>query len=55
MPKVRRADLPRALLNHLFDRIRERSTGAEQLGLLAEWPEARQKFLTDDGSSDSRG
>jgi len=37
MPKVRRAQVPRALLNHLLDRIREREISAEQLGLLADW------------------
>jgi hypothetical protein len=37
LPKVRRANLPPALLQHLFDRIFERSIGPEQLGLLAEW------------------
>ena len=37
MPKVRRAHLPRALLNHLLDRIRDREISAEQLGFLADW------------------
>ena len=37
MPKVRRAHLPRALFNHLLDRIRERAIDADQLGLLADW------------------
>ena len=37
MPKVRRRDVPRAVLDHLLDRIREREIPAEQLGLLAEW------------------
>jgi len=37
MPKVRRANLPRALFEHLLDRIQERSVSADQLGLLAEW------------------
>ena len=37
MPKIRRANLPPALLQHLLDRIRERSIGEEQIGLLADW------------------
>lgn len=37
MPKVRRRDVPRAVLVHLLDRIREREIRPEQLGLLAEW------------------
>jgi len=37
MPKVRRENLPRPLLDHLLERIREREISAEQLGFLAEW------------------
>jgi hypothetical protein len=37
MPKVRRSNLPPALLNHLLDRIARRNISADQLGLLAEW------------------
>ncbi len=37
MPRVRRHSLPPALLNHLLDRIQQRSITANQLGLLAEW------------------
>lgn len=40
MPKIRRHDLPPALLNHLLDRIRSREISAEQLGLLADWLDA---------------
>ncbi len=40
MPKVRRAHLPRPLLDHLLERIRQREISAEQLGLLAEWLDA---------------
>jgi len=40
MPKVRRRNLPPALLNHLLDRIAKRSIAADQLGLLAEWLDA---------------
>jgi hypothetical protein len=41
MPKVRRANLPAALLQHLLDRIQERSISADQLGLLAAWLDTR--------------
>jgi hypothetical protein len=37
MPKVRRENLPPALLRHLLDRIQDRSISASQLGLLAQW------------------
>ena len=37
MPKVRRGNLPPALLNHLLDRIRSRHIASDQLGLLADW------------------
>jgi hypothetical protein len=37
MPKVRRQNLPPAVLRHLLDRIRERSIPADQLALLAAW------------------
>src|SRR5438477_2659387 len=37
MPKIRRHNLPPALLNHLVDRIRSREISADQLGLLADW------------------
>ena len=37
MPKVRRQNLPPALLQHLLDRIQQRSIPASQLGLLAAW------------------
>ena len=37
MPKVRRHDIPRPLLIHLLDRIKEREIPADQLGLLADW------------------
>ncbi len=37
MPKVRRHNVPRPVLDHLLDRIRDREISAEQLGLLAEW------------------
>ena len=47
MPKIRRQNLPPALLQHLLDRIRSREISADQLGLFAEWldtePEVSQE------------
>ena len=37
MPKIRRANVPPALLQHLLDRISDRNVSADQLGLLATW------------------
>jgi hypothetical protein len=37
MPRIRRQNLPPALLQHLLDRIRDRRISADQLGLLADW------------------
>jgi hypothetical protein len=37
MPKIRRQNLPPALLNHLLDRIAERQISADQLGVFADW------------------
>jgi hypothetical protein len=37
MPKIRRQNLPPALLNHLLDRIKTRQISADQLGALADW------------------
>lgn len=37
MPKVRRSNLPRAVLFHLLDRMREREIPRSQLGLFSEW------------------
>jgi len=46
MPKIRRQNLPPALLNHLLDRITEREISFNQLGLFADWlvtdPEVRE-------------
>lgn len=36
MPKVRRQNVPSALLQHLLDRIQQRNIFADQLGLLAD-------------------
>jgi len=37
MPEIRRRNIPRAVLDHLLDRIQEREIPADQLGLLAQW------------------
>jgi hypothetical protein len=37
MPKIRRQDIPPALLNHLLDRIIERAISADQLISFADW------------------
>jgi hypothetical protein len=37
MPKIRRQNIPPALLNHLLDRIRSRQISADQIGELADW------------------
>lgn len=37
MPRVRRANIPPALFQHLLDRIESRKIKAEQLALLARW------------------
>jgi hypothetical protein len=40
MPKVRRQNLPLALLHHLLDRLEQRRISASQIGLLATWLDA---------------
>jgi hypothetical protein len=37
MPKIRRQGVPPAVLEHLVLRVQERSIGADQLVLFAEW------------------
>ena len=37
MPKVRRQNVPPALLQHLLDRVQSRKISASQLALLAMW------------------
>jgi hypothetical protein len=37
MPKIRRQNLPPALLDHLLDRIRSRDISPARLGELAQW------------------
>ena len=40
MPKIRRRNLPPALLAHLLDRIRDRDIPPAQLGEFAHWLDA---------------
>ena len=40
MPKIRRQNLPPALLNHLLDRISERQISGSQLEEFADWLDA---------------
>jgi len=37
MPKIRRQNLPPALLHHLLGRIQSREISGDQLGLFADW------------------
>jgi hypothetical protein len=37
MPKIRRRNVPPALLNHLLDRITEREISGDQLSHFADW------------------
>lgn len=37
MPRIRRSNLPPAVLDHLLDRIRDREISPSQLRLMAEW------------------
>lgn len=40
MPRIQWQDLPTALRDHLFDRLRERKISAEDLWRLKEWRES---------------
>lgn len=46
MPKIRRQDLPPALLDHLLDRIQLREISPEQLGEFAEWLDTEPEVPT---------
>ena len=46
MPKIRRRNVPPAVLNHLVDRIRLREISAEQLGQFAEWLDTEPEVPT---------
>ena len=52
MPKVRRQDLPLALLNHLLDRISERAISADQLEEFVDWLDTEPE-VPDGGSNGS--
>jgi hypothetical protein len=41
MPRIQRSHIPRQLFAHLLDRIKARNISADQLGLLAEWLDAK--------------
>ena len=47
MPKIRRQNLPPALLNHLLDRIKERDISADQLEAFADWLETEPEVPND--------
>jgi hypothetical protein len=46
MPKIRRRDLPPALLDHLLKRIRSREISGDQLGELATWLDTEPEVPT---------
>jgi hypothetical protein len=52
MPKVRRQNLPPALLDHLINRIQSRDIAAEQLGRFADCSIVSQTFPPANGSND---
>jgi hypothetical protein len=47
MPKIRRQNLPSALLNHLLERIRSREISAKQLELFADWLDTEPEVPND--------
>jgi hypothetical protein len=46
MPKIRRQNVPPALLNHLLDRVKSRQISSDQLGVLAEWLDTQPEVPT---------
>jgi hypothetical protein len=46
MPKIRRRNLPPALLEHLLDRIQAREISAEQLDAFAQWLDTEPEVPT---------
>ena len=46
MPKIRRRNLPPALLEHLLDRIQAREISTEQLGAFAQWLDTEPEVPT---------
>ena len=47
MPKIRRGNLPPALLQHLLDRVQAREISPEQLGAFAQWLDTEPEVPTD--------
>jgi hypothetical protein len=37
MPRIRRSNLPKALYEHLLERVQSRNISTDQLGLFADW------------------
>jgi hypothetical protein len=37
MPRIRRSNLPKALYEHLLERVQSRNISADQLGSFADW------------------
>jgi hypothetical protein len=46
MPRIRRRDLPPALLDHLLDRVQSREISPEQLGEFAQWLDTEPEVPT---------
>jgi hypothetical protein len=46
MPRIRRRDLPPALLGHLLERVQSREISANQLGELATWLDTEPEVST---------
>ena len=46
MPKIRRRNLPPALLQHLLDRVQARDISPEQRGLFAQWLDTEPEVLS---------
>ena len=47
MPKIRRRNLPPAVLHHLLERVKSREVSAFQLGELAEWLDTQPEVPKD--------
>jgi hypothetical protein len=55
MPKIRRRNVPRALVGRLEDRVRDREIPMGQLQLLAEWLDTEPVAPRGSGSNDFPG
>ena len=51
MPKIRRQNMPPALLHHILDHIRSREISADQLGLFADWLDTEPEVPNERWSS----